>query len=76
MEEEIEYLKKEFPHSEVFQSSDNDFICVRTVLASSNFGKNDKGEQVMVPLTTTQKIHVDTVKLKMITSIINLKNKL
>ena len=65
MEQEIEYLKKEFPKSEVFRSLDIDFICVRTILGTSNFGKNDKGEQVIVPITKTEKYHIDTIRLKM-----------
>lgn len=67
MEDEIEYLKKEFPKAEVWpSSSDKDFILVRHTSGSTNFGKNDKGEQIIVPITHTEKYHIDTVRLRII----------
>ena len=62
METEIDILKKKYPDAEVFPSLDKDFICVRHTLGSSGF-MTDKGEKFKVPITNTEKIHVDTVRL-------------
>ncbi len=65
MENEIEFLKKKYPQSEVFKSLDKDFICVRHTLGSSGF-MNDKGEKFLVPITNTEKYHIDTIKLEIL----------
>lgn len=67
MEELITYLKTKFEQSEIFQSVDKYFICVRHILGHSNFGKNELGEQVIVPIYKTERFHVDTIRLKIIT---------
>lgn len=61
MEAELEYLREKHPNAEVFESIDKDFICVRTTLGSSNFGKD-----MIVPITNTKKYHIDTIRLQMI----------
>lgn len=72
MEELFSYLKNQFPSAEIFPSLDKDFICVREVIGQSNFGKNDKAAvkndrgELIVPITNTEKYHVDTIRLKMI----------
>lgn len=68
MKAEIDYLKKKYPEAEVFRSVDEDFICVRTILGQGNFGKNEKGEQVIVPITNTKKIHIDTIRFETLTT--------
>jgi hypothetical protein len=64
MEESIRILKQKFPLAEVFESCDVDFVCVRHTIGQSRFGKNDKGEEVIIPIYNTEKFHIDSVKLK------------
>lgn len=69
IEEGITFLKTIHPTAEIFQSgSDKDFIIIRETLCISDFGKNDKGEKVTVPNYKQTQLHIDTVKLMIITS--------
>lgn len=68
MQELITYLKSQFTNAEIFQSLDKDFICVRHIIGQSNFGKNAMNEIVMVPIYKTEKFHVDTIRLQILTN--------
>lgn len=69
MKEIILFLQSQYPNSIVFESLDKDYICIRHTIGESRFGKNDKGEDVIVPITVTERYHIDTIRLKF-----NLKN--
>lgn len=64
-------LKSRFPAAEVFKSCDKDFVCVRSVIGQSNFGKNGAGEQVIVPITDTKKYHIDTIRYRIMNPLFN-----
>ncbi len=72
MNEAIEYLKKKYPDALVWKSLDKDYICVRHAGKSSKFYITTyaNGKEVNtpfdVPITDTQHLHVDTVKLEML----------
>jgi len=66
MQQEIEFLKNKYPDKTIWPSLDKNYICVRTILGTSNFGKLPNGDKIEVPITNTERVHVDTVRLMMI----------
>jgi hypothetical protein len=66
MDKVIAYLRKKYPYdAKVFPSCEKDYVCVRHLIGKSEFGKNAAGQKVFVNSTSTDKLHVDTVRLEM-----------
>lgn len=64
----ISLLKSRFPDAEVFASTDENIVCVRSVIGQSNFGNG-----VTVPITDTKRYHLDTIRFRLMNPLFDWK---